>query len=134
MRDRHYGIAFASASDAARTGAGDCTEHAVLLAAALRVDGIPSRVASGLVHGRIDEATEPGFAWHMWTQALVGGAWLDLDATRPLDFDAGHLLVATSALSRRTGSDELAALLPLLGRLRIEWLGSEPVPGDGDSR
>ena len=134
MRHRHYGTAFASASDAARTGSGDCTEHAVLLAAALRADGIPARVASGLVHGRVDEATEPGFAWHMWTQALIGGQWIDLDATRPLDFDAGHLLVSTSALAQQGGEDELAALLPLFGRLDIERLDLETDrPGGDDS-
>ena len=134
MRHRHYGTAFASASDAVRTGAGDCTEHAVLLAAALRSDGIPARVATGLVHGRVDEATAPGFAWHMWTQALIGDQWIDLDATRPLDFDAGHLLVSTSALAQQGGEDELAALLPLFGRLNVERLDLEPDrPGGDDS-
>jgi hypothetical protein len=120
MTGRHYGNAFASAAEVVRTGEGDCTEHAVLLAAALRSDGIPARVATGLVHGSLDGGSEAGFAWHMWTQALIDGRWLDLDATRPLEFDAGHLLVTTSALARQGAGDELAALLPLIGRLEIE--------------
>jgi hypothetical protein len=41
---------YASASETARRAAGDCSEHAVLLAAVLRSDGIPSRVCSGLVY------------------------------------------------------------------------------------
>ena len=35
---------YASASETARRQSGDCSEHAVLLAAVLRVDGIASRV------------------------------------------------------------------------------------------
>ena len=150
---------FASASETARRRAGDCSEHAVLLAAVLRADGIPSRLCSGVVytekyvtaaeaeaekrkmvekarrmkatgstaieketketpkerkacvpgdsacdeelartHGGGGEGGEKGerggggggkqthvvrgsFAWHAWTQALVHGRWVDLDAT-----------------------------------------------------
>lgn len=119
VRTRNFGTAFASAGEVVRSREGDCTEHAVLLAAALRVDGLPARVATGLVHCRLDPAGEPGFAWHMWTQALIDGRWIDLDPTRPLDFDAGHLLVSTSALEAGGGEDDLARILPLLGRLEV---------------
>ena len=120
MTRKNYATAFASASDAVRTRSGDCTEHAVLLAAALRADEIPARVATGLVHGQVGGETGTGFAWHMWTQALLDGAWVDLDATRPSAFDAGHLTVSVSSLDEGTGQEELARMLPLLGRLRIE--------------
>ena len=51
--------AFASASEVARTRAGDCTEHAVLLAALLRARKIPARVCHGLVYvERYKEETE----------------------------------------------------------------------------
>lgn len=131
MSRRHFGTAFASASDAVRSRSGDCTEQSVLLAAALRCDGIPARVATGLVHTELRGAAEPVFAWHMWVQALVDGRWFDLDPTRPLDFDAGHLLIATSTLDRQGGEAQLAGILPLLGRLRIECLASEAVVGEG---
>ena len=119
---KNFGTAFAGASDAVRSREGDCTEHSVLLAAVLRADGIPARLATGLVHGPIPDSTKTGFAWHMWVQALIDGQWLDLDPTRELDFDAGHLLVATSALERGGGQEELSGILPLLGRLEIEVL------------
>ena len=69
---------------------------------------------------------------HMWVQALVSGRWLDLDPTRTLDFDAGHLLVSTSALQRGGGQEQLSGILPLLGRLEIEVLeidGRSPKEG-----
>ncbi len=132
MNRKNFGTAFASASDAVRSRQGDCTEHAVLLAAVLRADGIPARVATGLVHAPIPGSSQAGFAWHMWVQALVEGSWLDLDPTRPLDFDGGHLLVSTSALERGGAQEELSEILPLLGRLEIELLeidGRTPTEG-----
>lgn len=108
--------AFATASDAARTRAGDCSEHGVLLAAMLRSAGIPSRVASGLVY--MDQIN--AFGWHMWTQGLIDGRWVDLDATMPRAFSPGHVLVATSAMSDGDGQRELVGLIGLLGNLNIE--------------
>jgi len=131
---KNFATAFGSASDAVRDRTGDCTEHSVLLAAALRADGIPSRVATGLVHGRFQGASDGGFAWHMWTQALVDGHWIDLDATRREPFDAGHLLVSTSSLRRGSGEQELSEMLPLLGRLRIQVLELDGRQVEGDDR
>lgn len=108
--------AFASASETVRNRQGDCSEHGVLLAAVLRADGIPARVASGLVWmSRVG-----AFGWHMWTQALIDGAWVDLDATLPVPFTVGHVLVATSPLEDGDGQRQLMALLGLLGNLEIE--------------
>ena len=42
----------ATAAEVARSREGDCTEHAVLLAALARARGIPARVAMGLVYVR----------------------------------------------------------------------------------
>ena len=39
IQDKHLSTAYASASETARTASGDCTEHAVLLAAVLRARG-----------------------------------------------------------------------------------------------
>lgn len=108
--------AFASASETAVDRSGDCSEHAVLLAAMLRADAIPSRVATGLVW--MDGAGT--FGWHMWTQALINGAWIDLDATLPMPYSPGHVLVATSPLSDGWGQADLIRLLALLGNLEIE--------------
>jgi hypothetical protein len=108
--------AFASASETVRNRVGDCSEHGVLLAAALRAIGIPSRVASGLVWMDGLDA----FGWHMWTQAFIDGEWVDLDATLPVPFSAGHVLVATSTLKDGDGQRQLMAMLGLLGNLDIE--------------
>ncbi len=96
IQDKHLSTAYASASETARTGSGDCTEHAVLLAALLKARGIPSRVCHGLVYveqggsaingqaeydadGNLVErggATTSGqFGWHMWSQAMINGHW-----------------------------------------------------------
>lgn len=115
---KNLATGFATASEVARTRAGDCTEHAVLLAALLRADGIPARVASGLVYvDGIDDAG-PVFGYHMWTQAMleVEGArrWVDLDATlsdkRP--FDATHIALTVSGLG---DGETFEAMLPLAG-------------------
>lgn len=111
---------FATASEVARSRRGDCTEHAVLLAALLRGAGIPSRVVTGLVY--LDEfaGAHGVFGYHMWVQAFVEGVWLDLDPTLPWGFDATHIALALSDLSGPDAGAALDRMLPLVGRLRIE--------------
>ncbi|GEM_PF-4325623 len=55
-------------------GSGDCTEHAVLVAALCRALGIPARSATGLMW----IGKEAGY--HQWTEVWVG-MWLPVDAT-----------------------------------------------------
>jgi transglutaminase-like putative cysteine protease len=119
--------AMASASDVVRTKAGDCTEHAVLLAALLRADGIASRVVSGLIYADRFAGANDVFAYHMWTEALLGvngtPTWVDLDATLPATgpaFDATHVAVLTSAMDDGKTASTMASLVPLLGRLQIK--------------
>ncbi len=126
IRSKNLDVGFAGAAEVARTRAGDCTEHAVLQAAMLRADGIPARVAAGLVYA--DEfAGERGvFAYHMWTQALldVDGKprWVDLDATMPeaAPTDATHLALAVSALGDDDVQGVFLSMASLLGRLSIK--------------
>lgn len=124
---------FATASEAAATRAGDCTEHAVLLAACLRHAGIPSRVASGLLYVPRMEGARNAFGWHMWTQALVNGRWVDADAVLPPDgplSHAGHILVMTSPAEGSGLDSELARLVEMIGTLRIEVVTVDgQVPG-----
>jgi hypothetical protein len=67
-------IAAASAKEVFTNRSGDCSEHAVLLAAMLRAAGIPAKVCIGYLYFR--------GAWggHAWAAAWVG-SWIDLDAT-----------------------------------------------------
>lgn len=135
LRRKDMATAFGSASEAARTRSGDCTEHGVLLAALLRAKGVPSRVASGLVYVPAMDGQGPGFGWHLWTQALVvpaeGGearAWVDFDATiggAGRGFHAAHILVATSDLAGGATDPAFARAVALLGGTAIE-LADEP--------
>ena len=116
VRTRDFGTAFARASEVVRNREGDCSEHAVFPAAALASTGCPPdrdrprhcRLADGRARLRLAHV-DPVCRWTV----------IDLDPTRPLDFDAGHLLVSTRALSNGRGEDELVRLLPLLGRIGV---------------
>ncbi len=121
IEKKDLGTAFASSSEVARNRTGDCSEHGVLLAALLRSEGIPSRVVTGLVYvPGIGEQGQGAFGWHMWTQALIDGQWLDLDATLPVSFSGGHITTNTSALSQGTGSADMSGLVSLLGKIDID--------------
>ncbi len=129
-------VGFATASEVARTKQGDCTEHAVLLAALLRGAGIPARGVSGLVY--VDEflGHDGVFGYHMWTQAWLdpdgddGPApphWVDLDATlgEGTPFDATHIALVTNDLNGPTPVNDMVQLVPLLGSLQIEVISAE---------
>lgn len=118
---KNLGVGFASAGEVAQTRQGDCTEHAVVLAAMLRADGVPSRVISGLVY--VDEAigAKETFGYHMWTQAWLGGRWVDLDATLgEVDFDAAHIALSAGTMPDGKWTNDLVALAPVLGNLAIQ--------------
>jgi transglutaminase-like putative cysteine protease len=128
IRKKNLGVGMATASEVARTGEGDCSEHAVLLAACLRADDIPSSVVTGLLY--VDEfaGKESVFGYHMWTRALVGagegmpGRWIDLDATLPDDTpsDATHIALGVSSLSDEESLESLMGVAGVMGRLKIE--------------
>lgn len=132
VKQKDLSVGFATASDVARTRQGDCTEHAVLLAALLRADGTPSRCVSGLVYADQFAGHEGIFGYHMWTQAWVEpddphhmpdmSRWVDLDATLPdgVRFDATHIALSVSDMNDGVMGNDMAALLPLLGNLDIE--------------
>ena len=69
----------ASALETFRSRQGDCTEHATLLCAALRIAGIPARIEVGLVYA----PDYGGWVGHAWNQAYVGGRWVHLDSAYP---------------------------------------------------
>lgn len=81
IRDKTLAVGYASASDAARMREGDCTEHAVLLAALARAAGIPARVVTGLAYAT--EYGGPAFVPHAWVAAWTGKAWQAFDAALP---------------------------------------------------
>lgn len=106
---KSLGRAFDSAAEVASRREGDCTEHAVLLAAAARIAGHPARVVIGVALVPI-EGELRAFG-HAWTELHDARGWRTLDATRlppairylPLaalvDEGPGYLMSAWSALS-----------------------------------
>jgi transglutaminase-like putative cysteine protease len=69
----------ATAAQTARDLRGDCRHFALLTAALCRAEGVPSRTAIGLVY--VEKNRQPYLGFHMWTEVLVDGQWLGLDAT-----------------------------------------------------
>ena len=122
MRTRDFAPALATAADVAASLEGDCTEHAVLLAALCRARGIPARVAIGLVYyPRIS-----GFAYHMWNEVWSGDRWLPLDATLGQGgIGAAHLKLVDSNLSDANRYSVFLPVSQVLGRLEIEILEAE---------
>lgn len=127
IEEKDLSVGLATASEIARTRQGDCSEHAVLLAAMLRACGIPSRTVSGLIYVDDFLGQQNVFGYHMWAQAWVGGdagaagaRWIDLDATLMRDFDAAHISLAISSLEDAKMNNDMVALLPLMGRLEVK--------------
>jgi hypothetical protein len=77
IRDKSLWYGFSSVADILDTRAGDCTEHALLLAALLRRAGLASRLAYGFL------LTESGFIGHAWTELYTGERWVWLDPSFP---------------------------------------------------
>ena len=119
VKEKNYGTAMATAAEVAQSLEGDCTEHAMLLAAVCRVRGIPSRVAIGLVYYPASQ----GFAYHMWTEVWIRDRWIPLDATLGRGgIGAAHIQLAHSAMDGMQAFAELLPVVQAIGRLRLEVL------------
>lgn len=78
IQNKTYARGFDIASRVAALKSGDCTEHAVLLAALLRASQIPARVVFGVV---VALGPETEFAaGHAWVEAAEKGKWQRFDA------------------------------------------------------
>jgi hypothetical protein len=119
MTKKSFSQAFATAAEVAQSREGDCTEHAVLLAALLRACGTPSRVAIGLVY--VEHAG--GFGYHMWTEAYVEGQWVPLDGIMGQGgTSAAYLKLADSSLEGASAYSSFLAVAQVLGQLRVRVL------------
>lgn len=74
IASKGFGVGSASAREVFMNKEGDCSEHAVLLAAMLRAAGIPAKVCGGYLY------LYGAWGGHAWVSAWVG-EWVDLDAT-----------------------------------------------------
>lgn len=124
VRKKNFSTLLASAAEVAQTLSGDCTEHGVLLAAMARAQGIPARVAVGLVY----VPSSSSFGYHMWTEVYVRGGWVPLDATLGRGgIAADHIKVFDSSLAD-DGPAPIKDFLPIigvLGKMEIEVLRVE---------
>lgn len=91
--DKTLSVGYATALETARSRSGDCTEHALLLAALGRAVGIPTRVATGLAYVGDWLGASGVFVPHAWTQAWIDDRWVSFDAALG-SFGAGHLALA----------------------------------------
>ena len=119
LLDKKPTISLPSAREVLRTKVGDCNEHTALYVAMARAIGIPARIAVGLTYVR---GITGAFYYHAWPEVYIDegdgrGLWLPVDPTlNEFPADATHLRLA------RGGLDKQAAILPLIGRLRMTIL------------
>lgn len=113
IRKKDFGVGFASAKEVVVSRRGDCTEHAVLLAALLRAEGIPSRLAVGLVY------YQNNFGYHMWTEAFLNN-WTAVDAAfNQTIVDATHIKLKTTALPGASATNPFTDILTIIGNLKL---------------
>lgn len=111
---KSMGVGFASALETCRSGEGDCTEHAVLLAALCRAAGIPARVLMGI------EYLAGIWGGHAWNEVWIDGGWYQLDATNAYGFvDPLHLPFAHLVM-KEGGAAEMAQLMGVLGTITVD--------------
>ena len=92
ISEKNLSVGYASASQVLKSRQGDCTEHALLLAAMLKAVGIPARVATGLAYVDNFSGQRQTFVPHAWAQAYIEGQWRSYDAALS-GFDSGHILL-----------------------------------------
>jgi hypothetical protein len=123
IRKKNLDVGYASALEVARKPEGDCTEHAVLVAALGRALGIATRVVDGLAYTPGFAGKDQVFVPHAWAQAFVDGRWQSFDAAL-LGFDAGHI-----ALAIGDGDPwRFYSGLDMLGRIELRDAESIAVP------
>ena len=119
MRTKNFQVGFAAANEVARNLTGDCSEHAVLLAAMCRASGIPARVVVGLVY--VDR--HQGFGYHMWDEVYINQRWVAVDPTwNETTVDAGHIKLSESSLEGVAPFEAFLPVLKVAGKLQIEPL------------
>ena len=115
-------VSLPSAREVLRTKVGDCNEHTALYVAMARALGMPARIAVGMVyiHG--------AFYYHAWPEVYLSdaddrGLWMPVDPTlNQFPADTTHLRFT------RGGLDKQAAIMPLIGKLKITVVDHQMAP------
>jgi hypothetical protein len=107
--DKRAVVSIPNALQVLEMGAGDCNEHAVLLAALARAAGLPARVVAGIVYA------DGVFLYHAWDELWLGDGWVTVDAAfDQMPADATHIKLLEG------GPDTHIGLVPAIGQLSIE--------------
>ncbi|KJV36907.1 transglutaminase-like domain-containing protein [Luteibacter yeojuensis] len=96
LRDKGLDVGYATALDTLRDLNGDCTEHAVLLAAFARSLGIPARVVTGIVYADRYAGANRVFIPHAWVQAWVDERWQNFDSALTR-YDTTHIAMGAGS-------------------------------------
>jgi hypothetical protein len=119
ITNKSLSVGYASAAEVAMSRQGDCSEHAVLVAALCRAVGIPAQVVTGLAYVPEWRSLRNGFGGHAWAQAYIGDKWIGLDASFMSagfgGFDAGHITLAEG----NGNPEDFLNLINTLGLFRI---------------
>ena len=103
-------VSLPSALEVLDLGAGDCNEHAVLMAALARAVGLPAKLVVGIVY------LENGFYYHAWTEVWVG-KWVTLDPVMSqFPADVTHVKFVEGGL------EEQIRMAQVIGKLSINIL------------
>ena len=104
-----------SALEILQAGEGDCSEHAVLLAALAKSAGIPVRIVVGLVY------VNGSYGYHEWNELFVG-RWVQMDASWGREtVGAGHVELAKSASDRDAMLTSHLAIGRTIGTLFLKF-------------
>lgn len=121
LENKTLAHAFASATEALTTRAGDCTEHAVLFSALAKIAGIPTRLVTGLVYVG---GAQPAFGYHEWVEVWLGDRWHPMDPTFGQDVADPTHIKFSEGLSDAEGLREAGiAAAGLIGNLTITVQG-----------
>ena len=103
-------VSLPSALEVLDQRAGDCNEHAALMAALARAVGLPARVVVGVVY------TGKGFFYHAWNEVWVG-RWISLDPVMAqFPADVTHVKFIDGGL------EEQIRMAQVIGNLSLEIL------------
>src|SRR5258708_1530527 len=122
LLDKKPTVSLPSAREVLRTKVGDCNEHTALYVAMARAVGIPSRIAVGLAYSR------GSFYYHAWPEVYIHdgrgrGLWLPVAPTfNQFPADAMHVRMT------RGGLDRQAAILPLIGHIKMDIIDLDLAP------
>ena len=117
---KNFKVGFASATETAKKREGDCTEHAVLLAALGRAMGIPTRVASGIAYLKSFKGKKNVMGFHMWTEFHLRGKWMRLDsALGKIGTHADRITLSVTSLSQESLTQLGLGIVEMIGNVNL---------------